>query len=110
MECREIGLGFIKAFCSGDISRLKQLLAPNLRFRGPYFAFDSRDEYIETLEKDDLPRCEFEVLHISEDNDNLSIFYNYIKSDGVITIAQLFKIRDQQIYETLLVFDGRQSV
>jgi len=40
-------------------------------------------------------------LNITEGSDSVSIYYDYVKSDSVITIAQLCKIKDEKIIEIL---------
>ncbi len=40
----------------------------------------------------------------------MSIYYEYEKSDGAITVSQLFGFRDEKINELLLVFDVSKFV
>lgn len=47
------------------------------------------------------------MLSITESEHSVAVFYEYQKPDRAMQIAQLFKIKDEKIYEVLLVFDGR---
>ena len=49
----------------------------------------------------------YRLLSVTESGDSVSIYWDYQKSIGAITIAQLFKFKNQKISEILLVFDGR---
>jgi len=98
---------FLKSFCAGDVNSLAPLLAEDLQFKGPFYQFNSRDAYLESLKKDPPGKCDFRVLSVTESKDNVSIYYEYEKMDGPITIAQLFRFKKRKIHEILLVFDGR---
>jgi hypothetical protein len=107
MNNREVAIEFLRCFCAGDVNGLAPLLAEDLQFRGPFHQFSSSDAYLDTLRNDPPEKCGYRVLSITESGDSVSIYYNYEKSGGAITIAQLFKFRDQKINGILLVFDGR---
>jgi hypothetical protein len=107
MDNQVVALKFLSCFCAGDINGLAPLLAEDLEFTGPFHRLRSRDEYLDILKNDPPEKCGFRVISISEDGDSVSVFYDYEKSDSSVTIAQLFKFRNQKISEILLVFDGR---
>jgi len=46
-------------------------------------------------------------VSVTQGDDSVSIYYDYIKPGGSLTIAQLFKLRDLKICEILLIFDTR---
>ena len=79
----------------------------DLQFNGPLYQFSSRDTYLDSLRDDPLEKCSHQVLSITENDDSVSVYYNYEKSERVITIAQLFRFKNGKISELLLVFDGR---
>ena len=62
---------------------------------------------MESLKNDPPEKCTYKIVSVTEDDDRVAVFYNYEKADRVIPIAQLFKIANQKIMETLLIFDGR---
>jgi hypothetical protein len=107
MNNQEVALEFIERFCAGDINGIEHLLSADLRFRGPFYEFNSAEEYITSLLSNPPERCGFNILSITEGDDSLAVFYDYKKPEGVIRIAQLFKFKELLISEMLLVFDGR---
>ena len=108
MNKQEMALTFIERFCKGDIDGIEPLLAPDMKFRGPFYAFNSAQEYLASLRNDPPVRSGFEILSITESVDSLAVFYDYIKPVGVIRIAQLFRFKNRCISEMMLVFDGRR--
>ena len=110
MTHREVALEFLRRFCAGDVDGLTPLLAEDLRFAGPLYQFSSNDAYLETLRNDPPERCGYRVLSVTESDDSVSIYYDYEKRDGAITVSQLFKFRDDKIGELLLVFDVSRFV
>ena len=104
---RKLALDFVRQFCAGDIDGLSSTLSEDCRFSGPFHEFASKDAYIDYLRKDPVEKCGYTVLSVSENDDSVSIFYDYKKPKRVLTIAQLFKFKGQKISEILLVFDGR---
>lgn len=102
-----MAIEFVRGFCAGDVEALVPLLAEDFRFSGPFFQFNSADAYLDTLRSDPLEAGGYKLLSVTENVDNVSIYYDYEKSDRVLTIAQLFKFKHQKICETLVVFDGR---
>lgn len=106
MTKREIALEYLNRFCRGDIDGVKVMLTTDFRLRGPLFEFDSRDEYIESLQESPILPTGHEILDITEGSSSVSIFYAYQKSSGTVIIAQLFKFKNDKIAETLIVFDS----
>ena len=108
MTRRDIAVEFIERFCSADVSGLKELLAPDLKFRGPWFQFDSAQDYLESLSNDSFEKCQYRLISVTENDDQVVTIYDYIKVDKKIIIAQLFQFDEHiKINEMLLVFDGR---
>ncbi len=107
MSNQEIAKKYLRCFCDGDIEGIESVLAPNLNFTGTLYSFHSSDEYLKSLRKGTLEKCRYKILSITENKDSVAIFYEYQKPKQIVQIAQLFKIKDQKIYEMILVFDGR---
>ena len=103
----DIALEYLRRFCAGDIEGLEPLLCSDLRFEGPLFNFQSSRDYLTSLRSDPPEICSYRILNVTNDADSVVVFYIYEKSEREITIAQLFRFRDQKIAEILLVFDGR---
>lgn len=107
MTNREIALEYIRRFCAGDIEGLEPLLASNVNFTGTFHSFGSANEYLASLRSDPPEKCQYSILSITENTDSVALFYEYEKLNGVMQIAQLFKMSGHQINEILLIFDGR---
>lgn len=107
MTNREVVMEYLRCFCAGDIDGLEPLLATNLCFTGTFHAYGSAREYLDSLKNDPPEECGCKVLSITESEHSVAVFYEYQKPDRAMQIAQLFKIKDEKIYEVLLVFDGR---
>jgi hypothetical protein len=108
MNKRDLAMAFIRRFCSGDIDGVASLLAEDLQFSGPFQHFDSRAAYVDTLRNDPPEACGYRVLSLTENEDSVAVFYDYVKSKTTLTIAQLFRFKGQEISNILLVFDGRE--
>ena len=107
MNNRETALEYLRCFCDGDISGLEPLLAEDLQFSGPLFQFDSRAAYLDSLTADPLEKYSYKILSITESPQAVAIFYDFEKRDRDLTIAQMFKFKNQEIAEIIIVFDGR---
>jgi hypothetical protein len=107
MTNQEIAMAYLRCFCEGDVEGMEPLLAPDLRVTGTLHTFESRKEYLDSLREDPPEECGYNVLGVTENEDSVALFYEYQKPDGLVQIAQLFRVRNQRIHEMLLVFDGR---
>ena len=103
----EIAKEFVDRFCSGDLEGLMELLQEDLYFHGPLFKFSSRNGYLESLRNDPPKSCKYKILSVTENSEEVSIYYDYGKETGYLTIAQLFKFKGNRISEILLVFDSK---
>ena len=106
---RDLALDFVRCFSQGDVDGLLPLLDEELRFRGPLFEFDCRDDYLAALRSDPLDEVAFRLLAVTDDEeeDTVAVFWVYEKVGSSLTIAQLFKFGDRRIREIVLVFDTR---
>ena len=109
MNNRHVAIQFLERFCAGDIDGLTPLLTEDLQLSGPFYQFRSRAAYLDSLGTDPLEARSFRVLSLTEDSNTVAIFDDYEKSTATLTIAQLFKFRNERISEMVLVFDGRES-
>ena len=107
MTNRDVAIRFLECFSAGDVDGLAPLLAEELRFEGPFYRFGTRHDYLSCLRDDPPSPCEFRVLSLTENEDQVAVFYEYRKPDGAVTVAQLFCFENGLIARTLLVFDGR---
>jgi hypothetical protein len=107
MTHREQAVEFVRRFAAGDVDRLEPLLAEDLQLTGPYLRATSRAAYLEALRQGPPEPCRFRILSVTDDGDQVAVFYEYEKPDSTLTIAQLFRFTGERISETHLVFDTR---
>ena len=107
MTNEELARAYLNYFCGGDIDGMEAILAPDLIFTGTLHSYHSRTEYLDSLRQDPPEECGCNILSITENKASVAVFYEYIKPDQRIQIAQLFKFDHQQITEVLLIFDAR---
>lgn len=105
MRNRSIVDEYLDHFCDGNIDGVESTLAVDFRLRGPLFKFDSREAYIQSLRDEPLEKATYRILQTSQGDGTVSVFYEYTKSSGSNVIAQFFRIKEDLIVETLLVFD-----
>jgi len=103
---KDIALEYVDFFCTGNIAGLSSILSPNLQFQGPLYTFNSSEAYLDSL-KDNLSKCDYHILEVTENRTSVAVFYDLEKPDKPLSIAQLFKIHNGQIEEILLIFDAR---
>ena len=96
---------YLEHFCSGNVDGVESTLAEGFRLRGPLFKFDSREAYIQSLREGPLEKASCRILATTQGDDTASVFYEYKKSSGSNVVAQFFRIKENKIVETLLVFD-----
>lgn len=105
MDAREISVQFAEAFCASDLPRLAALLAPSFRLRGPLFRFDTRQDYLHSLENDPPEPGACRVLQVTGSADEGAILYEYDTPPVALLIAQFNRLSDGLISEVQLVFD-----
>ena len=109
MDNREVAIEFTRCFCGGDVDGLARLLVDDLRFKGPYHQFGSSAAYLAAVRADPPEESSYRVHSVTEGQEEVSVYWEYQKRDGALTLAQLFGFRDGLISEILLVFDARES-
>ena len=105
MRNRTVVDEYLDHFCGGNIDGVESTLDEGFRLRGPLFEFDSREAYIQSLRDGPLEKASYRILESSHGDGTVSVFYEYRKSSGSNVVAQFFRIRENMIVETLLVFD-----
>ena len=96
---------YLDHFCDGNVDGVESTLAEGFRLRGPLFEFNSREAYIQSLRDGPLEKASYRILETSQGDDTVSVFYEYKKSSSTMVVAQFFRISENKIVETLLVFD-----
>ena len=103
----EIAKEFISRFTTGNIEGLEELLQEDLYFKGPLLKCNTRTDYLDSLRDNPPNSSEFKILSVIESDDEVSIFYEYRKEEGYLTVAQLFRFKSKKIAEIILVFDSK---
>ena len=98
MSDREVALSFLKCFCGGNIDGLVHLLDEQLQVDGPLQQFRTRAEYLGGLRADPPEPCDYQVLSVTEGEDDVAVFYDYRIPVG-LTVAQWFRFRDHLIVQ-----------
>lgn len=93
-------------FLQEDLNELKTIFAKDLKFTGPFFQFNSADEYINSLLSDPPIGFGYEVIEIFEKENKISVFYQFTKDDISTPMAQLFELKDNLIQKILLLFNS----
>ncbi len=105
MNNRDAALAFLECFCDGNVEGMEPLLDARLQVKGPLHRFNSRAGYLDSLKASPPQACEYQVLNVTVSDEDVAVFYDYKRAEGVLTVAQLFRFNDHLIVEMRLVFD-----
>ena len=90
---------------TGELDHLWELFTDNLRFRGPFYEFNSAADYINSLLADPPKDFTYELIKSYEDASSACLIYRFSKP-GISTImTQFFEVEKDKICRILLVFD-----
>lgn len=102
-----LALKYMEAvFNNGNIDELKEILADDLRFSGPFYEFNSAIEYIDFLNADPPVGFRYELIESFENETSVCLVYQFMKDRVSTPMSQTFKIRDGKISSILLLFDS----
>jgi hypothetical protein len=101
---RERALAFVQRFAAGDVDGLASLLAEDVRVVGPQLDVVSRANYLAALQGDPPQPAAARILSVTDEGGTVAVFWDYLKPERIVTVAQLFRIRDGKICEILIVF------
>ncbi|MEQ8694615.1 MAG: nuclear transport factor 2 family protein [Gammaproteobacteria bacterium] len=99
-------IDYLTAFCNNDVAGVGATLADDFVLDGPLFKFKSKQDYLAALADDSELKSRFEIIELLEEENTVSVYYDYIKPSGKVTVSQLFWFKNAKIRKTLLVFDG----
>ena len=92
-------------FKTGNLEELRNILSDDLQFRGPFFHFDSADDYVNSLRNDPPENFEYEILKSYTDNSSACLVYQFSKPGVSTPMTQTFEAIDGKISSILLIFD-----
>lgn len=91
----------------GRPDELEEIVAEDLRFRGPFFSFDSAKAYIDSLKKSPPEGFNYSLLKAYEDGSSACLVYEFTKPGVSTPMSQVFEVADGRIQKILLIFDTR---
>ena len=92
-------------FKTGDWEELRNILSDDLQFSGPFFNFDSADDYVNSLRKNPPENFEYEIIKSFADNSSACLVYQFSKPGVSTPMTQTFETYHGKICSILLVFD-----
>lgn len=108
MKPLEAALQYINSFFYGNVSELKNILADDLIFEGPFYKSCSADDYINSLKEDPPGKMNIKILKSYEDKNSACVLYQFSKENISTIMAQLFEIKNDKISKITLIFDSKQ--
>ena len=103
VNSKTLAKSFVERFCKTDLEGIDSLLSTQFSLKGPLFEFESKQDYIDSLDGNLEPDPEAEILSVTGDDNEATAFYRYRGN----LIAQLFRCHEGKIVETVLVFDTK---
>ena len=106
MKALELALKYMECvFQTNEFENLRDILAEDLKFKGPFFSFNSANDYINSLQKDPPLGFNYKIIKTYEDNSSACLIYKFSKPGVTTTMMQVFKTDEERIKDILLVFD-----
>jgi hypothetical protein len=104
----ELALKYMEIFYSGKkLERLADILAEDLLFTGPFYTFNSAEDYIKSLKNDPPKGMKYEIIKSFEDESSACLIYKFQKKNISTTMAQFFEVKDEKISKINLIFDTK---
>ena len=90
MNGKSLDTSFIEYFCNADLSGIDSLLSRQFALRGPLFEFNSKQDYINSLNENLEADPTAKILTIIANDNEAAAFYTYRGN----RIGQLFRFRE----------------
>lgn len=103
MDGKSLAKSFVECFFNADLEGIDSLLSTQFNLKGPLFEFDSKQDYIDSLNGNLEVDPEAEILLVIGNENEATAFYKYKGN----LIGQLFRCNEGKIQETVLVFDTK---
>ena len=102
----DIALRYMEVFFSGtNMDALRPLLADDFRFEGPFYTYDSADDYINALKADPPEDFAYTLINAYEGPSSVCLVFEFAKPGIRIPMVQLFELDNGRIRKVLLIFD-----
>ncbi len=92
-------------FKAVDFDELRSILADDLQFDGPFFNFDTADDYVDSLRSAPPQGFEYEEIRCYEDDSSANLVYLFSKPGISTAMSQTFWTNHGKITRILLIFD-----
>lgn len=106
MRPLELAQKYMEIFFSGDnVEELSKLLANDFSFRGPFYDFDTAEDYIKALQSDPPKGFAYKIISSFENDSSACLVYQFVKPGVCEPMAQMFETSHGKITKILLIFD-----
>ncbi len=93
-------------FGGKNIEELRLVLSENCSFKGPFYAFDTAESYIQSLQSHPPEGFQFEIIRTFQDESSACLMYQFSKPGVSTPMAQLFETSEGKINRIVLIFDA----
>jgi len=94
-------------FSGNDPNLLKDILTDDCKFVGPFYKFNSAQDYIDSLIKDPPINFKCKIVKSFEDDNSACLIYKFTKPGISTTMTQLFEVSGNKISSIQLIFDTK---
>lgn len=90
---------------TGDFKAIRNILADDLQFNGPFQHFESAASYVNALANNPPKNVAYKMIKSYCDETSACLVYQFLKPGVSTPINQTFWIAHGKIYKMLLIFD-----
>lgn len=108
MSSSELATIYLQSFFGEKpIDEMRSILIEDLKFTGPFYKFESAEEYIQLLKENMLADdVSYEILRKLERDNSCCIVYRSLSQGKDEIMAQLFETYDNKITKIRLILDA----
>ncbi|MBL1213698.1 MAG: hypothetical protein D8M61_10165 [Ignavibacteriae bacterium] len=92
-------------FQTQNFDELRKILHQNLEFIGPYYKFNSAEDYINSLKENPPYDCSYDIISSTWNESSANVIYTFRKPGVETLMSQFFKIKNSKIIKIILIFD-----
>jgi len=93
-------------YSTGRLENLKELLSDEFYFKGPFYEFNSADDYVESLMSDPAVNFSYSDEKFYTNKNSVCLIYKFFKPGVTTHMAQEFEVINGKITKILLIFDS----
>ena len=87
------------------LESMATLLADNLHFEGPYYKFETANDYLASLQQDPPKNVGYTIINEYENKNSACLIYLFKKPGIEAVMAQYFEVAENKISKIGLIFD-----